>query len=188
MNDGTITTADKVVFTMIGAIAVLAACYVTFGKDAVLHVLLSEVTAAWVQAVGSIGAIAAAIWIGQQSERSASRGARDHAIAFKVSLIDGLGMAIGAADAGDIYGFRMAKAVLADVMHLGQGVRIDLMTDPATIINTTRIRTLAAAANMAIEVAERRDLSEIELRFAAGELRNVRAKFYEIEGITLAQN
>ena len=101
--------------------------------------------AAWVQAVGSIGAIGVAIYLGRRTERQNAAGSLAHAFAFRACFKDGL--------TGAIYGCRVSNkvvideglAVLTDAIELGRSVRMDRLTDKE-VLKLAQIRTHAALA------------------------------------------
>ena len=133
---------------MLGFIAVL---YVSFGWAPLGKFLWDAATAAWVQAVGSVAAIAAAVWIGRRTERQAQDGAKAHAIAFKDSLVAALLQARNVRTNAYIYAVHEACASITAAAEIGAGVRLDLL-DAESVVKIARMRTLAVMARSRAEM------------------------------------
>lgn len=96
--------------------------------------------AAWVQAVGSIGAIGIAIYLGRRTERQNAFGSKEHAYAFRACILDGLGAAINGCRISNKVAIEEGLAVLSDAIELGRAIHIDRLTG-LEIIKLAQIRT-----------------------------------------------
>lgn len=90
---GNVLKGDHDALTLIGAAVVVAIFAVlglvaAFGPEAA-SALFSGAGAAWVQAVGSVGAILVAVWVSSASERRAQHAASELAAMFKACMLDG---------------------------------------------------------------------------------------------------
>lgn len=90
--------------------------------------LSSQSAPAWVQALGSIGAIIAAIWIGRASERRRERGAIKLAVLFSAGALDGIAAAQRACSVEVVELISRALADLKDSYAVGQSVDLTLLT------------------------------------------------------------
>ena len=111
---------------------------------------LESAAPAWVQAIGSIGAIVGAVWLSRKSQRVAEQGAISHYILFKVATRDAISGTFKAAAERDLVMLIEAQARFADAVSLGQSVRFDLLSAKDALI-AARFRGVALHSKMLVD-------------------------------------
>ena len=133
--------------------------------------------AAWVQAVGSIGAIGVAIWLSHSSEREARRQAVQSGRIFAGKLLNCLGQ-LQKACANQNYGEISAEAVtLEELVEFGRRLRLDVLTAQEAWA-LFDIRALAVGAANLVDQTK----NTTSLNHAGGEFHNIRMKVLEAVG------
>lgn len=143
------TATDWTILTLVATCAFLAVLHMIFGLRSVLDVLIHPATAAWVQAIGAIAAIAIAIWVANSTERSARENARvtaKHFLRMAEAAIGGLHVVCGIySEESDVQKVRFL-AELKEVHHIGQGISIALL-QPQLCDLVLQARTLVARSH-----------------------------------------
>ncbi|VTU28812.1 hypothetical protein H6CHR_03067 [Variovorax sp. PBL-H6] len=124
MNKG-YTTADYVAFSLVVTAGVVAGFYMAFGWKAIGDFLASQSTAAWIQAVGSIGAIVAAIEVARRQavhSRNLQREISNDQAARSLS-------AVGALADMALQEFREAEAAVCSLREDASRWLTDVYTD-----------------------------------------------------------
>lgn len=106
--------------------------------------------ASWVQAVFSVVAIAAAIWIGHRTDAKARQGARNHFLMFKSGTKSAIRYSMNAAQEQNYFNYGLGRAMILDAMQLGQTVPIHLLTRHNAFI-TARFRSVLSTAAATME-------------------------------------
>jgi hypothetical protein len=106
--------------------------------------------ASWVQAVFSVVAIGAAIWIGHRTDAKARLGARNHFWTFKSSAKSAIRYVMNAALEQDFFNYSLGRAMVHDAIQLGQTVPLHLLTGE-NAFTATRYRAVLSTAEAAVE-------------------------------------
>lgn len=106
--------------------------------------------ASWAQAVFSVLAIAAAIWIGHRTDVKARRGARSHLIVFKSNTKSAIRYAMNASGEQDYFNYDLGRAMIQDAIQLGQTVPLHLLTGFDVHI-AARYRAVLSNANATVQ-------------------------------------
>ena len=109
---------------LVVVVIALTPIYIAFGLGPILSVVASAVTAAWVQAIGSIGALAVAIWISTEGQRAERRAALNRARNFAHGVCSTLSAAVQAADDMELSDVAMLKDVLEDQLEWARSMDV----------------------------------------------------------------
>lgn len=147
--------------------------------------LSQSACAAWVQAWGSIGAIASAVWLGHRSEAKAANGAMGYYVLFKAAVRDSIRDVRRAAELADRAGLRYGQAAIEDAVHLGQNLPLHLLPG-LHALTAAGFRTVAARASAAIGTALIADWPAPELALLKAELDAMVRDLDRLDGLLAA--
>ncbi len=124
MTQNRLTPLERSIMLLAYLLIAIALLTLVPGWPTIIVWLSKDGAPAWIQAIGSIGAIAAAIWIGHANDRARTRTALDHYIAYKVAVRDNLTGAISACSTHNWSYVALACARMRAAEAIGQ--RIDI--------------------------------------------------------------
>jgi hypothetical protein len=125
-----------VVVLVVAVVAIAAA----FGPHA-LHGLFSEDGAAWIQAVGSVGAILVAIWVSNSAERRSQHAASELAALFKACMLDGSYNLLHATWTESSLLVQRSVAEIQDGLEIGRAIDLGRLP-PIEALKIVRIRSV----------------------------------------------
>lgn len=143
--------SDWLLLGMLGAAFVFALNYIAFGWPAIRSFLADATTASWGQAIGSVGAILAAILIARSSERSAAKYSLINARAFASGLNSAHIAMKGALQLNDFNLVLLINGSLHESLLVGRSVRLELL--PSDCIGAViSLRSIASVLNVAVTI------------------------------------
>lgn len=143
-----------ILLVIFGSIALAAA-----GGWSVLAATQGTTWAAWVQAIGSIGAIGVAIYLGRRSEVSEAKSALGHAYVYRANVLASCAMALKGVLLQNTNLIRDAISTIDDAIDFGRNIRVDRLSDVETL-RLSQVRTQAAIAARLL-----REFNAIETKF-----------------------
>jgi hypothetical protein len=150
--------SDWLVLAAIAGAGILGVLHVLFGLREVLGVLVHPATAAWVQAVGAIGAIGIAIWVAHSADRNAAENARitaKHFIKMASAAVGGLSIVAKIkSEEADVQRIRFLGE-LSEVQLVGRAADITKLSPELCACVLAARRLVARAYDLGVDIQGR---------------------------------
>lgn len=141
--------SDWLLLGLLGAALVFAVNYIAFGWPAIRSFLTDATTASWGQAIGSVGAILAAIWIARSSDRASAKHSLINARAFASGLNSAHVAMKDALRLNEANLVAMINGSIYEALLVGRSVRLELL--PSDCIGAViSLRSIASVINVAV--------------------------------------